>query len=75
MYSCIPWYFPVTGTLSFVTLYSPSTLTSGDENYGGFLLTRTGFMFGNDYVYSIFVSAVQNIKDTFVQGTICCLKF
>ena len=65
-------YFPVTGTLSFLTLYSPSTVSSGDDNYGGSVSTEGAFEFGDGYVYSVYVSTVQ--KGTCVQGTICCCK-
>ena len=56
--------FPFTGTLSFLTLYSPSTVTRGDEDYGGRVSTGGGFEFGNGYIYSVYVSTVQ--KDTCV---------
>ena len=52
-------YFPVTGTLSFLTLHSPSTLASGDDNYGGFVSTGGAFEFGDGYIYSVYVSTVQ----------------
>ena len=55
------WYFPVTGRLSFLTLNSPSTLASGDDNYGVGDSVSTGgaFEFGDGYIYSVFVSTIQ----------------
>ena len=53
------WYFPVTGILSFLTLYSPSTVSSGDSYYGGPVSTEGAFEFGDGYVYSVYVSTVQ----------------
>ena len=49
--------FPVTERLSFLTLYSPSTVSSGDEYYAGPVSTGTSsFEFGDDYIYSVYVS-------------------
>ena len=56
--------FPVTGTLSFLTLYSPSTISRGNDYYGGRVSTGGAFEFGNGYIYSVYVSTVQ--KDTCV---------
>ena len=52
--------FSVTGTLSFLTLYSPSTF-SGDDNYVGPVSTGEAFEFGDGYIYSVYVSNVQTI--------------
>ena len=51
--------YPVTGTLSFLTLNSPSTVSSGDDNYGGAVSTRGAFDFGGGYIYNVHVSTVQ----------------
>ena len=58
------WYFSVTGTLPFLTLHSPSTVSSGDDYYGGSVSTGRRFKFGDGYVHSVYVSTVQ--KDTCV---------
>ena len=47
---------PVTGTLSFLTLYSPSTVSSGDDDYSGPVSTGGAFEFGDGYIYSVYVS-------------------
>ena len=51
--------FPVTGTLPFLTLYSASTVTRGDEYFGGPVSTLGTFEFGDGYVKSVYVSTVQ----------------
>ena len=56
---------PVTGTLSFLTLYSPSTVSSGDDDYSGPVSTGTSaFAFGNSYIYNVYVSTIhcKNLK-------------
>ena len=61
-------FFPVTGTLFFLTLNSPSSVSSGDGDYGGPVSTRGAFEFGNSYIYSVYVSTIQ--KDICVQCTV-----
>ena len=61
-------YFPVTGTLPFLTLNSSSTVSSGDDNYGGSVSTGAAFEFGDGYIYSVYVSTVQN--DTCIRAYI-----
>ena len=56
------WCFPVTGTLPFLTLFSPLTVSSGDEYYGGPVSTGLGrrFRFGDGNDFRVYVSTVQN---------------
>ena len=55
MYIVMICGIPVTGTLSFLTLYSPSSISSGDD-YGGPVSTRGAFEFGNGYINVLRVS-------------------
>ena len=73
-YTCIPLIcgIPVTATLSFLTLNSPLTVSSGDDDYAGPVSTGTGFQFGDGYIHSVYVSIIQ--KDAYVYCTICSVK-
>ena len=64
--------FSITGTLFFLTLNSSSTVSSGDDNYGGPVSTGGAFEFGNSYIYNVYVSSIQT--DTRVHRTICSCK-
>ena len=66
--------FSVTGTLSFLTLNSPSTVSRGDDNYGGSVSIGGTFEFGNGYISSVYVSTVHAKGYMCTRTSIRCCK-
>ena len=50
---------PITGTLSFLTLYNYSMVNRGDDTYGGPVSTEGSFHFGGGHIDDIYVSTEE----------------